>query len=616
MVPGHELIRIRERKNATSALLFVHGFTGDSRQTWQEFPRILGTEEDLGGWDLFSLGYNTSFLPGTRGIWGADPEIPILATHFKTQLGITPLSTYRSLAIAAHSMGGLLVQRALVDDLSVASRLKHLFLFGTPSAGLKKAAIFERLLGVFVGVQIRNMAADGEFVTDLRARWLASFGTDPPFALFAIAGDRDQFVPPASSLAPFTPKYHRVIVGDHLSMVKPKDNSAESVRLILSALRQTIEPEEPSRPLRVAAQSPDFSPAGVALADKAQSGKLKFQEEATLVQAALVLDRENRREEAIKLLEQHKDIGTDAKGTLAGRIKRRWLHDANPADAQWALDLYAEALEIARGRKDDAQVFYHAINVAFLKLVAFDDSEGAREMAAVALEHAVNCEGDERQGMWSIATQAEASLYLGRVNDARRLYARLPKAPGVEHWQLLSAGEQAQYVAGKLKDTVLQTDLKQMFDPIPPARRSIFISYSHRDQDWLAEFQLVLKPFLTEWDNVDVWADTRIQPGRKWLEEIRKALDASKVAVLLVSADFLASDFIRREELPVLLEAAERGGVKLLWIYLSPAAYEVTPLSQFQAAHDIERPLESLSKVERREVLKKIASKIKEAVFE
>jgi hypothetical protein len=44
MVPGHELIKIRERKNASSALLFVHGFTGDSRQTWQEFPRILAME--------------------------------------------------------------------------------------------------------------------------------------------------------------------------------------------------------------------------------------------------------------------------------------------------------------------------------------------------------------------------------------------------------------------------------------------------------------------------------------------------------------------------------------------------------------------------------------------
>jgi hypothetical protein len=86
--------------------------------------------------------------------------------------------------------------------------------------------------------------------------------------------------------------------------------------------------------------------------------------------------------------------------------------------------------------------------------------------------------------------------------------------------------------------------------------------------------------------------------------------------VLLVSKEFLASDFIYREELPVILHAAESGEVRLLWVYLSPALYEETPIKDFQAAYDPTRPLASLPAVEQDDALKRIAIGIKSAVFD
>jgi hypothetical protein len=88
---GHELTKVCSRIGAQSAILFLHGFTGDADETWDRFPFILGAAESLQDWDIFTLGYHTSFLPGTRGVWSADPELPILATLFHTQLGMQPL---------------------------------------------------------------------------------------------------------------------------------------------------------------------------------------------------------------------------------------------------------------------------------------------------------------------------------------------------------------------------------------------------------------------------------------------------------------------------------------------------------------------------------------------
>ena len=49
---------------------------------------------------------------------------------------------------------------------------------------------------------------------------------------------------------------------------------------------------------------------------------------------------------------------------------------------------------------------------------------------------------------------------------------------------------------------------------------------------------------------IDLWDDTRIETGDVWRTEIQEALDQTRVAILLVSADFMASNFIVGKELP------------------------------------------------------------------
>jgi hypothetical protein len=81
-----------------------------------------------------------------------------------------------------------------------------------------------------------------------------------------------------------------------------------------------------------------------------------------------------------------------------------------------------------------------------------------------------------------------------------------------------------------------------------------------------------------------------------------------------VSPNFLGSDFIAKHELPPLLEAAEKQGLVILWVYVSSCLYDETEIKNYQAAHDIAKPLNSLTLAEQDNVLAQLCRKIKTAV--
>lgn len=129
-------------------------------------------------------------------------------------------------------------------------------------------------------------------------------------------------------------------------------------------------------------------------------------------------------------------------------------------------------------------------------------------------------------------------------------------------------------------------------------RKSVFVSYSHNDAAWLAELKKWLKPLEAK-GLVDVWDDTKIKPGALWRQEIQKALDAARLAVLLVTQDFLNSDFITKNELPPLLEAAGKDGLRILWIAVSPSTVADTPIGDYQALNNPAKPLSTLEAKDR-----------------
>lgn len=160
--------------------------------------------------------------------------------------------------------------------------------------------------------------------------------------------------------------------------------------------------------------------------------------------------------------------------------------------------------------------------------------------------------------------------------------------------------------ASKLRPTIGAQAIRRNALP------KIFLSYSHADVRYMKRLELFLKP-LESRGIIDVWVDTRIEPGQEWRMEIKKALEAATVAVLLLSQDFIASDFIRTNELPPLLSAAKKRRTVLLMVLISPCTWE-DALSKYQTINPPSKPLSKMDRTSREQVWKDLSELITSAM--
>ncbi|MBL0342266.1 MAG: hypothetical protein IPP71_15975 [Bacteroidetes bacterium] len=112
-------------------------FSGDPESTFKPIPEFIIAESELNGWDVISIGYSTDLMPNIgKGIWAANPDISKIADYLQTNLDIL-FEHYHRVALIGHSMGGLVIQRAIInrDDIH---KISHVLFMEHQSGGLKR----------------------------------------------------------------------------------------------------------------------------------------------------------------------------------------------------------------------------------------------------------------------------------------------------------------------------------------------------------------------------------------------------------------------------------------------------------------------------------------------
>jgi TIR domain len=99
----------------------------------------------------------------------------------------------------------------------------------------------------------------------------------------------------------------------------------------------------------------------------------------------------------------------------------------------------------------------------------------------------------------------------------------------------------------------------------------IFISYSHKD----VKDKDKLETHLGVLDDLELWTDTRIGVGRDWRQEINEALNEAAIVVLLITANFLTSQFIKNEEIPKLLVRRKDEGLRIFPLIARECPWEL-----------------------------------------
>ncbi len=146
-----------------------------------------------------------------------------------------------------------------------------------------------------------------------------------------------------------------------------------------------------------------------------------------------------------------------------------------------------------------------------------------------------------------------------------------------------------------VKDRLIEVNVKELLNGVDPEgaldrkgsaprqkKTSVFISYSHKDEALRNELETHLK-ILQRQDSIDVWQDRKIEAGDDWKTSIDDHLERAHIILLLISADFLASDYCYELEARRALERSQKGTARVIPVILRPCNWQIAEFATLQA---------------------------------
>ena len=202
-----------------SLVLFIHGLGGSAKDTWLEFPKLV--EQDA---ELAAL-YDARMFDYRAAMFGAAPSLQTCAEALGTEIE-NRYSGYSSIALVAHSQGGLIARWYIADQINSgrALRIDRLLTFATPHQGAGGASMLSWIPGV--SRQTKALGPNSEFMQALGLAW-SQAKADQKIATLYVGGDSDRIVGPMSARGE-APNSAVVVGAGHVQVVKPSSSEASS----------------------------------------------------------------------------------------------------------------------------------------------------------------------------------------------------------------------------------------------------------------------------------------------------------------------------------------------------------------------------------------------------
>src|SRR5258706_2353657 len=109
----------------------------------------------------------------------------------------------------------------------------------------------------------------------------------------------------------------------------------------------------------------------------------------------------------------------------------------------------------------------------------------------------------------------------------------------------------------------------------------IFCCYADKDQSLLNELQIHLIP-LKRLGLITIWADTDIDAGIEWEKAVEKHLDTAQIILLLISPEFMASEYCYSVEMKRAMERHECGKARVIPIILRYTSWQLAPFGKLK----------------------------------
>jgi O-acetyl-ADP-ribose deacetylase (regulator of RNase III) len=206
-----------------------------------------------------------------------------------------------------------------------------------------------------------------------------------------------------------------------------------------------------------------------------------------------------------------------------------------------------------------------------------------------------------------IAQRHDVTLRIGRLTEERaQLEERLAR--------LMDGSQGKEEDAIRARLAAVQDERLQLLKELqytPDKKVLVFISYAHEDSLLVKELLKHLST-LKRRGIIEEWYDRDIPAGSEWKDEIDDRLNSAKIVLLIVSPDFIDSDYVNNVELKRALERHESGDARVIPVILRSCMWSETPFGKLQALPPGTKPLKEWGDPD--DFFRKVAEGIRDAV--